>query len=145
MSLLVLFIISAGVLAGRRKHPYLLVGWLWYLGMLVPVIGLLQVGIQARADRYTYLPQIGLYILVTWGAVEMCGSWRRRRAVLGFAAAAVLAGLLVGAYAQTRYWQNSVSLWTRALACTPENFMAHNDLGHRPGRAGEMDRSDSAV
>ncbi len=87
LSVLILCIISAGVIAGRQKHPYLLAGWLWYLGMLVPVIGLMQVGGQTRADRYTYLPQIGLYLLAAWGAVELCGGWRWRRGVLGCAAA----------------------------------------------------------
>ena len=129
LSLLVLILISAGVMAGRRKHPYLLVGWLWYLGILMPVIGLVQVGDEARADRYTYLPQIGLYILVAWGVAELCGSWRYRRAVLGSAAAVVLAGLLAGAYVQTGYWKDSVSLWTHTLACTSENSLAHNHLG----------------
>jgi tetratricopeptide (TPR) repeat protein len=129
LSLLLLFLISAGVVAGRRKHPCLLVGWLWYLGMLVPVLGLLQVGEQARADRYTYLPQIGLYVLVAWGVMELCGNWRHRRAVLGFAAMTILAALLAGAYIQTGYWKDSASLWTHALACTSENYLAHNNLG----------------
>ena len=74
VSLLVLVLISAGVVGARRRHPYLLVGWLWYLGMLVPVIGLVHWGSQARADRFTYLPQIGVYLMVAWGAVEICGS-----------------------------------------------------------------------
>ena len=138
LSVLVLFLMSAGVIAGWRKHPYLLVGWLWYLGMLVPVIGLIQVGEQAQADRYTYLPQIGLYILVTWGAVELCGSWRHRRAVLASAAAAIVASLLAGAYIQTGYWKDSVSLWTHALACTPENPSAHYKLGIALANQGEL-------
>jgi Tfp pilus assembly protein PilF len=97
--------------------------------MLVPVIGLLQVGAQARADRYTYLPQIGLYVIAAWGAVELCGSWRHRRAVLGAASAAILAGLMAAAYVQTGYWKDSVSLWTHTLACTPPNPSAHSSLG----------------
>jgi len=129
MSVVVLLIITAGVMVGRRKHPYLLVGWLWYLGMLVPVIGLMQVGAQARADRYTYLPQIGLYMMVTWGVVELCAGWRHRRAVLGTVAAAILGGLLGAAYVQTGYWKDSVSLWTRDLACASESSLAHNSFG----------------
>lgn len=123
-------LITVGVLAGRRKHPYLLVGWLWYLGMLVPVMGIMQVGSQAHADRYTYLPQIGLYILVSWGLPELCGGWRDRRAVLGSAAAAMLAGLLAVAYIQTGYWKDSVTLWTHALDCTSGNYVAHKNLGN---------------
>ena len=129
LAVLVLLSISAGVLAGCRKHPYLLVGWLWYLGMLVPVIGFVQVGEQARADRYTYLPQIGLYILVAWGVAELCGALRWRRAVLGSSALATLAGLLAVAYVQTGYWKDSIALWTHTLACTSGNAFAHYHLG----------------
>ena len=138
-SALILFAISAGVMAGRRKHPCLVVGWLWYLGMLLPVIDIMQAGQNARADRYTYLPQIGLYILMTWGAMELCASWRHRRVVLGFAAVAILAGLLAGAHVQTSYWKNSVSLWTHALACTPENAFADNNLGRALATQGKWD------
>ncbi|MCX6896337.1 MAG: tetratricopeptide repeat protein [Verrucomicrobia bacterium] len=129
LSAMGLLLISAGCLAGRRKHPYLLVGWLWYLGMLVPVIDGLQAGNQARADRYTYLPQIGLNILLAWGVVSLGASWRNRRAGLGIAAAAVLGSLLVAAHIQVGYWKNSASLWRRSLACTPENSLAENNLG----------------
>ena len=82
LSLVLLAGISAGVFVLRRR-PYFLTGWLWYLLMLVPVIGIVQVGAQARADRYTYLPQIGLYVLLTWAAADLCAGWRHRRAVLG--------------------------------------------------------------
>jgi tetratricopeptide (TPR) repeat protein len=139
VSVLVLLIISVGVMAGWRKYPYLPVGWLWYLGMLVPVIGLVQVGAQARADRHTYLPQIGLYLLVVWGVVELCGSWRWRRVVLGSAAVVILAGLLATAYVQTRYWNDSVSLWTHTLACTSDNVLGQNDLGNALLQKGEVD------
>jgi tetratricopeptide (TPR) repeat protein len=131
VSVAVLLVITVGVLASWRKHPYLLVGWLWYLGMLVPVIGVLQVGGQARADRYTYLPQIGLYLLVVWGALALCARrlrGRRRRA-LPIVAALIVAALMALAYAQTTHWRDSVSLWTHALACTPGNQVAHNNLG----------------
>jgi tetratricopeptide (TPR) repeat protein len=129
LSALVLLLISTGVMAGWRKYPCLPAGWLWYLGMLVPVIGLLQVGEQARADRYTYLPQIGLYIMAAWGVMEICGSWRHHRAVLGAAAAAILAGLMGVAHVQAGYWKDSVSLWMHTLACTTANPAAHSGLG----------------
>jgi protein O-mannosyl-transferase len=125
----VLLAISAGVVAGRKQYPYLPVGWLWYLGMLVPVIGLMQVGSQARADRYTYLPQIGLVLLLVWWVTELCGSWRHRRAVLGCAAAAAITALMVTARVQAGYWQDGVTLWTHTLACTRNNSMARNNLG----------------
>jgi protein O-mannosyl-transferase len=129
VSALFLLLVSAGVAAGTRKHPFLLVGWLWYLGMLVPVIGLMQVGTQAMADRYTYLPQIGLYIIVAWGAVQVCGSWRYSRLILAAGGAAIIASLLLLAYVQTSYWKNGVTLMTHALACNSNNSLAHNNLG----------------
>ena len=90
----ILLLISVCVLRWQRERPYLLVGWLWYLGMLVPVIGFLQVGIQARADRYTYLPQLGLYVMVAWGAVDLFRDWRWHRVVLSATAALILMGLI---------------------------------------------------
>ena len=71
--------ISTGAFLRRQKEPYLLIGWLWYLGMLVPAIGLVQSGLRAHADRYTYLPQIGLYMMLTWTAGSLCAGWRHRR------------------------------------------------------------------
>jgi len=138
LSALALLAISAGILAGSRKHPYLLMGWLWYLGMLVPVSGLVQVGAQARADRYTYLPQIGLYIVMAWGAVDLCRSWRYRRALLGAGAAAILASLLVLAHGQTRYWKDTVSLMTHTIACTSNNSIAQGILGNSLVNRGKL-------
>ncbi len=136
-----LLLISAIAVTGRRKHPYLLVGWLWYLGMFVPVILTMQATQNARADRYTYLPQIGLLIMITWGAGELTARWRRRRLVLGSAAAAILAALAVAAHIQTTYWKDSVSVWTRTLACTPENYFAENCLGSALNNQGHWDEA----
>lgn len=130
LALVVLAGISTGVIVLRRRDPYLLTGWLWYLVMLVPVIGILQVGVQARADRYTYLPQIGLYLLLTWAAADLCARWRYGRAALGGGAAIILVALIFCARTQTIYWRNSATLWTHTLACTSDNFMAHYGLGH---------------
>jgi tetratricopeptide (TPR) repeat protein len=140
-SVLLLGVISAGVLAGSRRRPWLLVGWLWYLGMLVPVIGFIQVGGAARADRYTYLPQIGLYLMVAWGAVDLCGVRPWPRVGLGCAAAAILAGLLAGARVQTTFWKDSVALWTRTLVCTSDNYMAHNNLGAALAGQGKLSQA----
>jgi hypothetical protein len=92
--------ISAGVLFLRMTRPYLLIGWFWYLVMLLPVIGILQVGMQAMADRYTYLPQIGLYLMLTWAAADLCASWRHRGAVIGCGATSILAALIFCAHTQ---------------------------------------------
>ena len=128
-SAVVLIGISAAIWIGHKKRPYLLVGWLWYLGMLVPVIGIMQVGQQGRADRYTYLPQIGLYILIAWGVVEVCGRWRWRKVILGPLAAILVSSLMGAAYVQTSYWKNSVTLWTHTLLHTSRNYIAENSLG----------------
>ncbi len=98
-------------------------------------------GIQARADRYTYLPEIGLYLLLTWAAAELCASWRFRRVVLGSGSAIILATLVVCARAQTSYWRNSELLWTHTLACTSENAVAQNDLGYALFQKNRLDEA----
>ena len=112
-----------------RRRGYPVAGWLWYLIMLGPVIGILQVGNQSRADRYTYLPQIGLYLLVTWGAVELCSGWRFRRVLLGGLSGVILAALIFSARVQASYWQDSETLWSHALSCTTDNIVAEGNLG----------------
>ena len=128
-------------LAGWRRRPYVLVGWLWYLGLLVPVIGVLQVGSQAGADRYTYLPQIGLCIVLAWGATDLSRGWRHQRVVLATGAFAVLTPLLLLAQVQTTYWRDSVSLWRHALASTEKNSRAHYNLGAAFGRLGRYEEA----
>ena len=108
---LLLACISAAAVACRRQCPYFLVGWLWYLGMLAPVIGFVQVGGQARADRYTYLPHIGLYIALVWGAADLC-RWWPSRSRLGSVTSAIVLALLMGcAWRQTCFWHDSELLW----------------------------------
>jgi len=124
-----LIAVTAGVFALRKRRPYLVTGWLWYLVMLVPVIGVVQVGWQGRADRYTYLPQIGLYILVTWAVADLSISWRRQREILGAGAATIIAVLSWRAWIQTSFWSNSQTLWTHTLAVTSANDVAQNNLG----------------
>ena len=120
--------VSTAAWLGRRACPALWVGWMWYLITLLPVIGLLQVGLQARADRYTYLPQIGLAIAVAWGVEQFTRSWPYRRATCALAAAAVLAVLAVAASQQTAFWSDSETLWTRAVQCTGGNPIAYSNL-----------------
>jgi tetratricopeptide (TPR) repeat protein len=114
----------------RRTHPWLVVGWFWYLGMMVPVIGMVQISYYARADRYTYLPQIGLYLAIVWTAGDLTISWRHGRRILGVGALGVIAALMVCAWKQTSYWRTEEILWERALACTSGNYVAHNNLGY---------------
>jgi tetratricopeptide (TPR) repeat protein len=130
LSLLLLGGISVCAFVVRGRWPYFLTGWLWYLIMLVPAIGIVQVGIQARADRYTYLPQIGLYVLVTWVVADLCRARPHCRWLLGGGATIILAALMICARTQTSYWQNSETLWNHTLACTSDNYEAENDLGY---------------
>ena len=121
--------ISLCIFVGRKRSPYLIVGWAWYLIMLLPVIGLVQVGGQSHADRYTYLPQIGLYIAATWGIVDL-SRWRRYPSpVLGAAAAIILTALSLRAASQVWWWHDSERLWRHTLAITTENDVAHLGLG----------------
>ena len=113
-----------------RRFPYFQTGWLWYLGMLVPVIGVVQVGGQSHADRYTYLPQIGLYLAIVWAIRDLTASWRWRGQVLGVASFSVIATLMGCTWKQTSYWRNDESLWEHAITCTSGNYTAHNNLGY---------------
>jgi protein O-mannosyl-transferase len=129
-SVLALAAISGGAVALRRRAPSLLVGWLWYVGMLVPVVGLVQVGNQAMADRYTYLPQIGICVMLTWGVVWIARPWPRPFLACG--AAATVTALAVCAWQQTSYWRDSVTLWDHAARCTEatkRNHVAYYNLG----------------
>ena len=134
-------VITLAVVWQRHERRYLLAGWAWYLGTLVPVIGLVQVGNQAMADRYTYLPSIGLFIMLAWGAGELSAGWAKRGAVLGAAAAAILgAGALI-THTQLGYWQNSDTLFHRALAVTENNYVAYNNLGYYFADKGEWEKA----
>jgi tetratricopeptide (TPR) repeat protein len=132
----VLIGISVAAVLARRRLPCLFVGWFWYVGMLVPVIGLMQVGLQAMADRYTYLPQIGLCIAVTWSTVAAGQRFLSaeknvayRRWVYDAASLLLIAVLMACGWHQTSLWKNSETIWTHTLAHTTRNVFAHNNLG----------------
>jgi protein O-mannosyl-transferase len=129
LALVGLIAVTAGIFSLQKKRPYLVTGWLWYLVMLVPVIGIIQVGWQGRADRYTYLPQIGLYILIAWAVADLSVSWRYRREILGTSAAIIIVILIWRAWIQTSFWRNSETLWSHTLAVTSDNDVAQNNLG----------------
>ena len=126
----VLIAITGLVLFSARRFPYLLIGWLLYLGMLVPVIGLVQVGDQSHADRYTYLPLIGIALLLAWGVRELTASWRHQRQLLAAAAGGMMVILMFCSWKQTAVWRDGGSLWLHALASTSGNYTAHNNLGY---------------
>ncbi|MFZ0828804.1 MAG: tetratricopeptide repeat protein [Verrucomicrobiia bacterium] len=125
----VLGVISWLVWRTRRQCPFLLVGWLWYLGMLVPVIGLVQVGSAALADRYTYLPLVGIFIAIAFGVRDLANRWQFPKIIVAVAAGLVLAACLALTGNQLRYWRDSESLFAHALAATTDNFNARIDYG----------------
>ena len=145
LALAVLIGITMAAAILRKKAPYFIMGWFWYLGMLVPVIGLVQVGWQGHADRYTYLPQIGLYIAGTWAFADLTASWRRRRVLLIAAALLVVAALSCSGSIQTSYWRNSETLFTHALAVTKHNDVAENNLGIIFLQNGQLDDAISRL
>ena len=128
-------------LLAARKHPYLIVGWLWYLGMLVPVIGLVQVGSQPMADRYTYLPQIGLSIMLAWPLARLASFRPVGRVVVSAASACAIAVLMACAWWQTGFWRDSETLWRHTLDWTSRNAIAHNDLGAALAEQGKLDEA----
>ena len=140
LAIVLLGMVSAGVIALRHKRPYLVTGWFWYLIMLLPVIGLIQVGSQGHADRYTYLPQIGLYLLVAWAITDALTSRLQRRILAVTACVAVIA-LAWRAQVQASYWRNGESVWGHALAVTSGNFMAHDGLGEQLAKRGRLDEA----
>jgi tetratricopeptide (TPR) repeat protein len=129
----------------RKSAPYFITGWLWYLGMLVPVIGLVQVGWQGHADRYTYLPQIGLYIAGTWAVADFTAAWHRHRLVVGAAALLVISAFAWSAWIQASYWRDSETLFNHALAVTPNNDVAQNNLGIVFLQNGQLDEAISRL
>jgi tetratricopeptide (TPR) repeat protein len=126
---LLLGCVSFLVILAARRRAYLMVGWLWYLGTLVPVIGLVQVGEQAMADRYTYVPLIGLFIIIAMGVPDILSGWRHRRIVMAIPAGLLLSILMIVTWLQLRYWQNGVTLFEHSLEVTANNSLIQNGLG----------------
>lgn len=123
-----------------REHRYLPVGWFWFLGTMVPMIGLVQVGNQAMADRYAYLPMIGIFVMVVWGAADLARSDRGAKIVLAAGACAVIA-LAAVTHAQIAYWHDDLALWSHTLGVTKANFVAENNLGAILAQRGRYDEA----
>jgi len=128
-AVLLLGAISFLVVLASHEHRYLLVGWLWYLGTLVPVIGVIQVGLQSMADRYTYVPLIGLFMMAVWGIYDLLKGWRHRNDVLALSAGLLFLVLAITTGVQVSYWQNSMTLFNEALRIDPNDARAHANLG----------------
>jgi tetratricopeptide (TPR) repeat protein len=140
VAVVVLFLVCVSffVLREGGRRPYLAVGWLWYVGTLIPVIGLVQVGSAAFADRYTYVPLIGVFIAATWGISEMLSGWRWQRLLLWVSGGAIVVALSAAAWVQAGYWRNNVTLYSRAIAVTQKNWMALTNLGAAYERSGRL-------
>jgi hypothetical protein len=135
---LIVIVVSATVLRLGRERPWLIVGWLWYLVTLLPVIGLVQVGDQAMADRYTYVPLIGPFIMVAWSVKDVMARWPAARAPVGIIAMGLLAICPAITWLQLRHWRSSVTLFTHAAAVIPDNYVAQVQLGNALAEQGRF-------
>ena len=138
---LLLVCISVLLIRAARRRPYLAVGWLWYLGTLVPVIGVVQVGAQSMADRYTYVPLIGLFVMIAWGIPDLLGQWRHKKTGLALISALLISTLTVISMLQLRHWNNTITLFEHALNETEDNCVAHYNIGVAFTKQNKMDRA----
>jgi tetratricopeptide (TPR) repeat protein len=136
-----LLIATLIIIRWAAKMPYLATGWLWYLGTLVPVIGIIQVGTQSMADRYTYIPIIGLFVATAWAIPDIARNWRYRQYILAAGAVIVLSALMFSTWTQVKYWQNSITLFEHAIQVTDNNYLAHNNLGVALSDAGKKEEA----
>jgi tetratricopeptide (TPR) repeat protein len=141
VSLIVLAGITGLVLLNARSRPYFIVGWLWYVVMLGPVSGIIQAGSQARADRFTYVPLIGLFIMVAWGIPPMVERWEYRNTAIPTLAVVVVCACIGLSRRQVGYWENAFTLWEHALESTNGNYVAHNVLGFALADQGRIDEA----
>ena len=144
MCVLLLLVISVFVIRFGRNQKYLPVGWFWFVGTLVPVIGLVQVGVQAYADRYTYIPYIGLFIMIAWGLPELLSKWPYRKIALGISMVIVLTALGICTHRQVSFWNNSITLFSHAIEVTQNNYIAYNNLGVAYGNLGRYQEAIEA-
>jgi len=142
-TVLLLILITAVAVRLRKRYPCAIVGWLWYLGTLVPVIGFVQVGDQSMADRYTYLPMIGLFMAIAWIVPDLLAGWRFRRIALTMLATCIIAALMTVSLFQIRYWQNSSTLFTRALNVTKNNHVMLTNMGATLAEQGKFEEAIS--
>jgi len=140
-AVLILAVLSFLIIRRALSYPYLTVGWLWFIGTLVPVIGILQVGSQAMADRYTYIPLIGLFIMVAWGLADLQARWRCPSFLMPLVAGVLIAVYATCAWFQVRHWRDAVSLFEHTLSVTGKNAMAHGNLGQAFYFRGEVTRA----
>jgi tetratricopeptide (TPR) repeat protein len=136
---LLLAAITVVVFRTVKTKPYFAVGWFWFLGTLVPVIGLVQVGLQTMADRYTYVPLIGLFIMVAWGVPDILGKWRYKKKIFAVSSVFVLSAFMICTWFQVGKWRNSMTLFQNAADVTENNYVAYEKLGEALAAQGKMD------
>jgi tetratricopeptide (TPR) repeat protein len=138
-SLLVLLVISVAAVRSRRRNPYLMVGWFWFLVTLVPVIGLIQVGVQSMADRYSYIPGIGLFIMAAWGVPDLTKGLQHRQVILALLACLLITASAALTWHQLGYWRDSISLYRHTLDVTTGNYLIRDHLGQVLAERGDLD------
>lgn len=141
LAAVLLLLLTAVFLRFGRSHHYLITGWFWYLGTLVPVVGIVQVGIQAMADRYTYVPLIGLSVIIAWGIQELLGNWRYKKLAVAGSSGALFLTLMTLTWFQVGTWRDSESLFSHAVAATERNYLALADLGITEARKGKINEA----
>jgi tetratricopeptide (TPR) repeat protein len=135
----ILLAVTAVAIRWLRSRPYVAVGWLWYLGTLVPVIGLVQAGDQAMADRYSYIPLVGVFVAIAWGVRDASSAWPRGRPVIVWLAAAAVVMLTATAWSQTRYWRDSITLYEHSLSVVEGDPLLHYNLANELREQGRLD------
>jgi tetratricopeptide (TPR) repeat protein len=141
ISAVLLLAVTILILRFSKSRRYLVTGWFWYLGTLVPVIGFVQVGLQAMADRYTYIPLIGLFIIIAWGAPDLLAKWRYRESILALSPLLIILVMSICTHFQLRYWKNSITLFQHALDVTKNNYIAHHLIGSALRKQGRLDET----
>ena len=140
---LAIIAVSAVAIRYRSTRPYLAVGWFWYLGTLVPVIGLVQIGEQSHADRYTYIPSIGIYILLVWGFLDIVARWPRTKPYIRAISVTAYGACVILTWIQIGYWTNSETLFNHAIQATNNNYVAYTNLGVTLQKQGKLDDAAS--
>jgi protein O-mannosyl-transferase len=141
LAALLLAVVSFFAIKMVKDRPYFFIGWFWFLGTLVPVIGLVQVGNQALADRYTYIPLIGLFIVIAWGCSDLTGHWHNRKQWLAASAGLIIVIFMAMTWRQAAFWKDSITLFERAVRVTSGNFIAHFNLANAQARKGLTDEA----
>jgi tetratricopeptide (TPR) repeat protein len=141
LSFLCLAAISAFSIRSIKTYPFLIAGWLWYLGTLVPVIGFVQIGLQSFADRYTYLPSIGIFVMAVWGADALFDRARIAASARALSAAGIVAVASFLTWRQTGHWRNDETLYSHAIAVTAGNYVALTNLGQHYGDGGDFEKA----